>query len=211
MRRFLSTAQPFCFSKSQSSHHSSSPARACGCRPRSARRAADFCSIRTLAPPSTKDVHHREGNVRSAARDAVELLVRRELADRVLRREPLEVLEAVPASGRAFYARAWRPRCRRRAAGPRPALDDGAAARRRSRGVSVDPPSEYPRGTPRRGRDAPSTTALTSVRRVRFRRRPRAPTPPSRVAGTARCRGRGSASSRSPSARPRSATTPSAG
>ena len=31
--------------------------------------------------------------------------------------------------------------------------------RRRSRGDSVDPPSEYPRGAPRRGRDPPSTTA----------------------------------------------------
>ena len=33
------------------------------------------------------------------------------------------------------------------------------SARQRSRGASVDPPSEYPRGTPRRGRDPPSTTA----------------------------------------------------
>ena len=48
----------------------------------------------------------------------------------------------------------------RPATGPRP--DDGAAARRRSRGVSVDPPSEYPRDTPRRGRDPPSTTRAKS-------------------------------------------------
>ena len=39
-------------------------------------------------------------------------------------------------------------------------LDDGAATRQRSRGVSVDPPSERPRGTPRRGRDPPSTATL---------------------------------------------------
>ena len=45
-----------------------------------------------------------------------------------------------------------------------PALDDGTATRRRSRGVSVDPFSEYPRGTPRRGRDPPSTTALSPAR-----------------------------------------------
>jgi len=37
------------------------------------------------------------------------------------------------------------------AAGPRPALDDGTAIRRRWRGDSVDPPSEYPRNTPRPG------------------------------------------------------------
>ena len=41
---------------------------------------------------------------------------------------------------------------------PRPRRRRGTATRRRSRGVSVDPPAEYLRGTPRRGRDPPSTT-----------------------------------------------------